>query len=230
MVHWLTDRLADPAVSHHRPQSFFNRWRRTTKENPWETASMKFEANSRAARLIVRLGFVRGARRFGGDENAATAVEFSLVALPFIALMFAILETGMMFFAAQTLETAVSNAGRLVRTGQAQSAGLNMDTFKAKICDQIMLLFACTANLKLDVRTFTNFSDMTLTRPVDANGNLKTDDFKYDPGKGGQIVLVRAYYEWPTFVTSLGNNLTDLPDGNRLLAAAAAFRNEPFPW
>jgi hypothetical protein len=124
----------------------------------------------------------------------------------------------------------VSNAGRLVRTGQAQSAGLNMDTFKAKICDQIMLLFACTANLKLDVRTFTNFSDMTLTRPVDANGNLKTDDFKYDPGKGGQIVLVRAYYEWPTFVTSLGNNLTDLPDGNRLLAAAAAFRNEPFPW
>jgi len=191
---------------------------------------MKLEANSRVARLIVRLGLVRRVRRFGHDETAATAVEFSLVALPFVALMFAILETGMMFFAAQTLETAVSNAGRLVRTGQAQSAGLNMDTFKAKICDQIMSLFACTANLKLDVRTFTNFSDMNFARPLDANGNLKTDDFKYDPGKGGQIVLVRAYYEWPTFVTKLGNNLTDLADGNRLLGAAAAFRNEPFPW
>jgi hypothetical protein len=93
-----------------------------------------------------------------------------------------------------------------------------------------MSLFSCTANLKLDVRTYTNFSDMSLTRPVDSSGNLKTDDFKYDPGKGGQIVLIRAYYEWPTFVTKLGNNLTDLPDGNRLLAAAAAFRNEPFPW
>jgi Flp pilus assembly protein TadG len=191
---------------------------------------MKFEANSTTGRWLVRLGLGRKAARFGRDESAATAVEFSLVALPFIALMFAILETGLLFFASQTLETAVANAGRLVRTGQAQQEGLTMDTFKDKICDQVMSLFDCTAKLKLDVRTYQDFADLSLTRPLDADGNLKTDDFKYDPGKGSQIVLVRAYYEWPTFVTRLGNNLANLPNGNHLIAAAAAFRNEPFPW
>ena len=43
-------------------------------------------------------------------------------------------------------------------------------------------------------------------------------------------MVVRAYYEWPTFVTGLGNNLGNMPDGNRLLVATAAFRNEPFSW
>lgn len=180
--------------------------------------------------MLVRVGLARRAARFGSDEGGATAVEFSLVALPFIALMFAILETGLCFFASQTLETAVANAGRLVRTGQAQQAGLNMDTFKEKICDQVMSLFACTENLKLDVRTYSEFADLTLTRPVDADGNLKTDDFKFEPGHGSDIVLVRAYYEWPVFVPQFGNDLANLPNGNHLIAAAAAFRNEPFPW
>ena len=55
-------------------------------------------------------------------------------------------------------------------------------------------------------------------------------DFSFLMGKGGDIVVVRAYYEWPTFSKLLGLNYSNLSDGNHLLAATAAFKNEPFPW
>jgi Flp pilus assembly protein TadG len=178
-----------------------------------------------AARFDSRLGL----GRFGRDEHGATAVEFGLVAIPFIALMFAIIETALIFFAGQTLETAVSNSARLVRTGQAQQQGLSAEAFKSKICDQVMALFDCTAKLQVDVSKFSSFGEVDLSKPVDANGDLNSN-FNYAPGKGGDIVVVRAFYEWPTFVKLLGLNLSNMPNGSHLLGATAAFRNEPFPW
>jgi hypothetical protein len=90
-------------------------------------------------------------------------------------------------------------------------------------------VFACEEGLYLDVRTYATFDLIDLTDPVDEDGNLDTD-FTYQPGNGGDIVVVRAFYEWPTFSKLLGLNLSNLADGNHLIAATAAFRNEPFPW
>jgi Flp pilus assembly protein TadG len=183
-----------------------------------------------AGRLAVRCGLARIVRRFHADQSGATAIEFSIVAIPFFALMFAILETALAFFAAQTLETAVTNAARLIRTGQAQQQGLTATTFKDKICGQLDFLFNCQASLRVDVKTFPTFGQIDLTTPRDAQGNLKPNGYTYTPGHGGDIVMVRAYYEWPVFVNRLGNNLASQPNGTHLLAATAAFRNEPFPW
>ena len=60
-------------------------------------------------------------RRFARGDDGAAAVEFGMVAAPFLALMFAIMETALVFFAGQTLETAVADSARLIMTGQAQS-------------------------------------------------------------------------------------------------------------
>ncbi len=178
----------------------------------------------------ARGGFWRAGARLRRDENGATAVEFALIAVPFFALLFAILETAMAFFAANVLETAVTNTARLIRTGQAQAQGLTKETFKQKICDQLVYMFNCNGGLYVDVETFPTFQAITLTPPLDANGNLKDNGYVFTPGHGGDIVVVRAYYQWPVFVPQLGNNLGDLGNGMHLLAAAAAFRNEPFPW
>ncbi|MEX0852503.1 MAG: TadE/TadG family type IV pilus assembly protein [Bauldia sp.] len=169
-------------------------------------------------------------KRLRHDESGATAVEFGIVALPFFALMFAILETALMFFADQALETAVANAARLIRTGQAQQQGFNANDFKDEICEQVMSLFGCDADLVFDVRTYPTFEAIDLTKPVDDDGNLAPGDFIYEPGNGGDIVTVRAFYEWPSFTGVLGFSLANMPNGSHLLAAAAAFRNEPFPW
>ena len=48
--------------------------------------------------------------RFGKRDEGAAAVEFAIVAAPFIAMLFAILETALVFFAGQTLETAAADS------------------------------------------------------------------------------------------------------------------------
>jgi Flp pilus assembly protein TadG len=167
--------------------------------------------------------------RWLGDERGAAAVEFGLLALPFIALTLAILETALVYFAGQSLETAVYNSARLIRTGQAQQQGMSATTFKQTICNQVGVMFDCANSLWLDVETYPTFAAITLTPPVQ-NGSLATGSFKFNMGSGGNIVVVSAYYEWPTFSKLLGLNYSNLSDGNHLLAATAAFRNEPFPW
>ena len=197
---------------------------------------MKYLSKTLAS-FAVRCGAARVVRRFSTDEQGTTAVEFGLVAVPFIALMMAILETALVFFAGQALETAVSNAGRLIRTGQAQQLGLTAVTFKDLICGQIYYLFDCAGAMRVEVKKYATFAEIDLSRPTNGAGNLKSgtdpgapNDLGYDPGNGGDIVVVRAFYEWPTFVTKLGNDMGDLADGNHLLAGTTAFRNEPFPW
>src|SRR5689334_17386113 len=89
-------------------------------------------------------------RRFRRNRDGAAAVEFGLVIIPFAALTFAILETGLVFFADQALETSVERASRLIKTGQAQQASYDATTFKSKICYWADTFMNCTANLKVD--------------------------------------------------------------------------------
>lgn len=165
-------------------------------------------------------------RRFRRDSKAATAVEFGLVSVPFFALLFAIIETFLLFFASQAIETATSQAGRLVRTGQAQTAGLTAETFRDRLCDTLIALLNCD-RIMIDVRTYSQFEGVDLGRPIDEDGNL-VEDFMFEPGQGGDIVVVRTFYEWPIFTNLLGLGLANLSNGRNLIAATTAFRNEPF--
>src|SRR5215210_2803224 len=71
------------------------------------------------------------------QQDGAAAVEFGLVAAPFLALLFAIMETALVFFAGQALETAVADSARLIMTGQAQSQGFSQGAFKTAVCQKI---------------------------------------------------------------------------------------------
>ena len=70
-----------------------------------------------AAQAGARLGL----RRFARAREGSAAIEFGLVAAPFLALLFAIMETAFVFFAGQSLEYAASQGGRLIMTGQQLS-------------------------------------------------------------------------------------------------------------
>jgi Flp pilus assembly protein TadG len=171
---------------------------------------------------------IKTVRRFAKGEDGIAAVEFGLVAAPFLALMFAIMETAIVFFAGQTLETAVADSARLIMTGQAQSGGFSQQQFKDAVCAKILGLFDCATGLQVDVKTYTSFSSVSTAKPIDANGNLQTSTFGYQPGNACDIVVVRLMYQWPVYVSLLGFNLADLSGNMRLLMATAAFRNEPF--
>ena len=174
---------------------------------------------------------LRIAWRFARGQNGTAAVEFALVAVPFLALIFAILETALVFFANQTLETAATDAGRLIMTGQAQTASYSQDDFKKAVCDDLSSgLFNCTNGVYVSVQTYSSFSAASNgvnTNPI-VNGKFDTTNTPYSPGGPGDIVVVRLYYQWPIFVSLLGNNLSDLNGGDRLLVATSVFRNEPY--
>jgi Flp pilus assembly protein TadG len=184
------------------------------------------EYAAKLARKALRSCGVRAAKRFARQQDGSAAIEFGLVALPFIALIFAIIETAIVFFASQTLETAVADSSRLIMTGQAQNKGFDKDAFKEQVCARIYGLFDCANGLYVDVETFSSFSNVSLSSPVDRNGNLDTSKFQYQPGNANDIVVVRLVYQWPVYVSLLG--LSDMTGNKRLMIATAAFRNEPF--
>jgi Flp pilus assembly protein TadG len=176
----------------------------------------------RKSRLKWRLSAMRTARRLSRRQDGAAAVEFGLVAFPFVLLMFAIMETAFVFFAGQSLETAVSDTGRLIMTGQAQNQGFDQAAFKQAVCNQTQGLFD-TSKIKVDVKKYTTFSGVDLTPPLDADGKLQ-DNQTYQPGGPSEIVVVRLYYQWPIYVSMLEN----MAGNGRLLVATSAFRNEPY--
>jgi Flp pilus assembly protein TadG len=178
----------------------------------------------------IRLGspkWLRPLRRLWRRDEGAAAVEFGLVAVPFLALLFAIIETALIFFASQALETAAADSARLIMTGQAQMQAFDQTNFKSAVCAKLHGLFDCNG-VKVDVRKYTSFSGINVPNPIDENGNLN-EDFVYQPGGPEEIVVVRLMYKWPIFVSLLGlNSLSNMSGNNRLLVATVAFRNEPY--
>ena len=180
-------------------------------------------------RNFRRLARRASPRRFARHQRGAVAVEFGLILLPFLALMFGIMETALVFFADQTLETAVADSARLIMTGQAQTQNLNATTFKNAVCARIMGLFNCQAGVYVNVQTYSSFGSITYTPPVDTNGNLQTTNMGYAPGGPGDIVVVQLFYQWPIYVSLMNlSRLSNMSGNNRLLVATAAFRNEPY--
>lgn len=178
-------------------------------------------------RNLSRFKLPRLVRRFLRKKDGAAAVEFAMVAAPFLALVFAILETAIVFFAGQTLETAAADSARLIMTGQAQKSGFSQAQFKQEVCNRVYGLFDCSGGIQVDVRTYAAFSSVDSSKPIDANGNLTVTP-TYAPGGPGDIVVVRLLYQWPVYVSLLGLNLSDMSGNKRLIMATAAFRNEPY--
>jgi Flp pilus assembly protein TadG len=182
------------------------------------------------------------------SEDGATAVEFGLIALPFLALLFAILETAFVFFAQQVLENGAAVAGRLVMTGQAQSnqvsTGQPMTAggFQTAACAAMSGFFNCSTNLIVDVQTYSSFgtanSSSATSAPLNATNNtltLNTQNPNFNMGGPGDIVVVRLMYQWPVWVSLPGlTSMMDLASSagqsmsGRLLMATSVFRNEPY--
>jgi Flp pilus assembly protein TadG len=165
---------------------------------------------------------------FAGDNKGATAVEFALVAAPFLALIIALIQTFLVFFAQELLESVVHQSARLIMTGQVQSAQMTQAAFKQKVCDQIVIFFNCTG-IMVDVQVANAWTTADTTMPpltFDGTGQV-TNVWQFNPGDAGDIVVLRVTYVWPVVLGPLGFNLSNISNGNRQIMASAAFQNEP---
>ena len=86
-----------------------------------------------------------------------------------------------MFFAGQTLEAAVTDAGRLIMTGQAQ--GFSQADFKTQVCNRLAGgLFDCTNGVYVNVQTYSSYAAINTASPI-SNGQFDTTQMAYSPGK-----------------------------------------------
>ncbi|MCP4615000.1 MAG: pilus assembly protein [Bradyrhizobium sp.] len=171
-------------------------------------------------------------RRFRRNDSGSAAVEFSLVAVPFFALLFAIIETGIVFFAGQVLESAVQDSGRLVYTNQMTGVNTTATQFKSDLCARVAVLMNCT-NIDIDIKYYPAGSTITIVDPIDGSGNYDTSGlgFNIPAANSTGTVVIRGFYRWPLIVTGLGYNIANIgrntANSKRLLTGLTAFHVEP---
>lgn len=173
-------------------------------------------------------GFGQFLRRGFRCELGSTAAEFALLFPPLLWLLFGGLQLALVYTAQGVLDDAAEIASRKISTGQAQTGNLSAAQLKSSLCAPLSSLLNC-GQLMVDVHVASSISPTDAAYPTltfDSNGQV-TNAWKYEPGEPGQTVVVRLMYQWPTVVIP-GLNLSNLPDGKRLLVSTNVIRTESY--
>jgi Flp pilus assembly protein TadG len=180
--------------------------------------------------------FIRNCARrvlpFARAEQAATAVEFALIAPAFLATLIAVFQTCIFMFAQTVLQNATNTAARYFLTGQAQNNGCTASQIinggcgsLAAVCPAAM--FNCS-NMYLSVQNYSSFAAASTSPPAMYSGSTAITTYPYDPGTPGDIMVVQLIYAWPVIGGPLGFTLANLPNGAAEMVGVSAFRVEPY--
>lgn len=162
------------------------------------------------------------------DRRGATIIEFALVSMPLFALLIAIIQTSLVFFAQQALDTTSEKAVRSLVTGSVQKTNMTAAQYKAQVCTKLPMFMKC-ANLMVDVRAVNGFSAADTSTPTityDAAGN--PNNLSFSPGDSSRITIVRLMYVWDVAPGPLGFDLSTLSRGKRLMVSTSVFKAEPY--
>lgn len=172
--------------------------------------------------------------RYKTDNKGATALEFGLLAAPFLMILFAIVELAVVFFLNSTLTHAMHESARDVRTGEFQASCGGAAEFKSAVCDKLAI--GSCSNLRIDVVTSPSGRFQpgllppapTTADPSDpGNPNRLPDSYVQTAARS--VVVVRAEYYHKLAFPGVMTRLSNQPGNYRLLSTSTAFRNEPFP-
>jgi Flp pilus assembly protein TadG len=173
-------------------------------------------------KIVVPLVFWKRAFR---DDRGVTAVEFALIAVPFLALMFAILETALIYIAGGMLQTAVTESSRGIMTGEFRQS--DEAKFKQAICNRLVVMFQCSEKLAVDVRSLKSLQGAGRSEPF-VKGVYDTSGWGYAPGGAGGVMVVTAAYPWRSFTNFMDFKSAQGPAAPHVLIAASAFKNEQY--
>jgi Flp pilus assembly protein TadG len=177
-------------------------------------------------------------RRWRREESGTTAIEFAIIAAPFVLLLFGLVSVCLYYFADFSMENATWQAARAVRTGQLQQsqgayAGITTDADRQKalkkaFCDKAFLFTDCNSKAVVIVQSNTGFGSISQPSCTSDGTVINESAAAFNAGATSSVVLVTVCYPWdfggklPLF--KLGN----LTGGALLMQASAAFRTEPY--
>lgn len=169
--------------------------------------------------------------RFVRNRKGSTAIEFTILAIPFSMLVFAVLESSISFAAQQVMANAADDIARQFRTGQVKASDFSNPKTEVRdlICGRMQIVVSpgCPG-LEVDFRTYTTFAEAAKVRVEFANGDLVTTGFDILPGDAMSKNMLRVFYRWPVITDFMRKSMANLPDGKTLHFASVTWQNEPY--
>lgn len=179
--------------------------------------------------------------RWRRDRSGTTAIEFGMVAGPFLLFALSITGLGLYWLATSQLNHAVSTASRQIRTGAAQRANVTVSQFKQLICDELTTFISCNNKLQVHVQSFDDWASVTPVNCIaDSGVGLRqtggngTDSLTLSAGEASEVVLVTVCHEWelaesmPWLLLAAKKDGAQQLGGAALVQAATIFRTEPY--
>ena len=171
--------------------------------------------------------------RFLRNRSGSTAVEFTLLSIPFAVLVFAILETCISFAGQQVMSNITDDIARQIRTGQLKPGpDLSETALKTRICDRLKVIVSateCPDALEVDLQTYDTFALAAAVRIKVTDGDIDTTGFyPPDPGVSMSINMLRVFYRWPVMTDFMSKLISNLDGAKTLHFATVTWQNEPF--
>ena len=165
---------------------------------------------------------MRRARRFGQDKSGAAALEFAMVALPFLAMILCIIEVGVDFLFFSQIDYAAHKAAQEVRSGSVQIQNLTAAQFKTNVLCPKLTGFTCSS-LEVNVVVIKQSEEWATWSPATINPATA----KWCPGGSTDTVLMQVAYPVP-LATMIWAGAQSTANSVRYYLSAAAFRNDPY--
>ena len=168
------------------------------------------------------------------DRDGTAAIEFAIVAPIFLGLMFSLFEVGWYFYTSSIVDASVSDAARLIETGQIQGTEDADDQHEAifsAVCNVLQHFGDCEERLTVEVQTYANFANLAADNSPAVCADAAEDAVEaipFDAGGELSIVRVRICYIYSTVNPAIGVNLSEPGSSKRRLVTTSIFRNEPY--
>ena len=193
----------------------------------------------RQRRLLTR------ALALPSDERGSLAVEFALLSVPFMGLLFCILELGVVFLLGNAVEAMTTQIARQIKTGQLQQQNIQtVADFRSKLLcpsggNGLLPSYLSCDRVAVDIRTSDALSDADLTDEIYQQGFAA----KFCLGQPGSIVIVRVAYSFPAILPFLAiatgggitavraglvNDVPNYPGWNHMIFKTSGFQNEAY--
>ncbi len=169
---------------------------------------------------------------FRHASQGATAVEFGMIAFPFLTIILFILFVSLTLFYRTTLDYATQKAARALMVGTPQKAGQTATQFRTDtLCPYLtVIIFDCskivinlvTVTETIEPTAYTHFVTPDLSAII-----VPPPSISYCPGVGSSYEVLEVVYPLPIYL-SLFSTAPNVVQGQFLLMSTATFRNEPF--
>ncbi len=139
---------------------------------------------------------IAAARRPGRGGARASTLQFAVVVAPFVILVFACLQTALIFLLSQALQTATTDAAPFLTAGR--TGAVTAQDVKTDVCDRLPIVFDCD--------------------------KLRVDVHAAGAGAPGDLIVIRTTYDWPVVAGQFGLGLSNQPDGGFRMIGAAVLK------